>query len=306
MYDVIIVGAGPAGLTAGIYAGRAGMSALILERVFPGGQIARAHIVENYPGFPDGVEGVELGIRFKEHAERHGAVIESAEVTGYSLDGEIKKVFTSDKTYEAKTVILAMGAAYKTLGLYSEKRFLGTGVSYCATCDGPFFRGKDVVVVGGGDTAIEDALYLANFVNRVYVVHRRDELRAQMALQKAARQNERIEFVWNSEVDTITGDTMVTGVRVRNNKTQEMRLIPCSGVFIAIGTVPHTEEVKSQVKTDAFGYIVTDSGMRTNLPGVFAAGDIVAKPLRQVVTAAADGAIAIYSAQEYLRTLEKE
>jgi len=306
MYDVIIVGAGPAGLTAGIYAGRAGMSALILERVFPGGQIARAHIVENYPGFPDGVEGVELGIRFKEHAERHGAVIESAEVTGYSLDGEIKKVFTSDKTYEAKTVILAMGAAYKTLGLYSEKRFLGTGVSYCATCDGPFFRGKDVVVVGGGDTAIEDALYLANFVNRVYVVHRRDELRAQMALQKAARQNERIEFVWNSEVDTITGDTMVTGVRVRNNKTQEMRQIPCSGVFIAIGTVPHTEEVKSQVKTDAFGYIVTDSGMRTNLPGVFAAGDIVAKPLRQVVTAAADGAIAIYSAQEYLRTLEKE
>jgi len=306
MYDVIIVGAGPAGLTAGIYAGRAGMSALILERVFPGGQIARAHIVENYPGFPDGVEGVELGIRFKEHAERHGAVIESAEVTGYSLDGEIKKVFTSDKTYEAKTVILAMGAAYKTLGLYSEKRFLGTGVSYCATCDGPFFRGKDVVVVGGGDTAIEDALYLANFVNRVYVVHRRDELRAQMALQKAARQNERIEFVWNSEVDTITGDTMVTGVRVRNNKTQEMRLIPCSGVFIAIGTVPHTEEVKSQVKTDAFGYIVTDSGMRTNLPGVFAAGDIVAKPLRQVVTAAADGAIAIYSAQEYLRGLEKE
>jgi len=306
MYDVIIVGAGPAGLTAGIYAGRAGMSALILERVFPGGQIARAHIVENYPGFPDGVEGVELGIRFKEHAERHGAVIESAEVTGYSLDGEIKKVFTSDKTYEAKTVILAMGAAYKTLGLYSEKRFLGTGVSYCATCDGPFFRGKDVVVVGGGDTAIEDALYLANFVNRVYVVHRRDELRAQMALQKAARQNERIEFVWNSDVDTITGDTMVTGVRVRNNKTQEMRLIPCSGVFIAIGTVPHTEEVKSQVKTDAFGYIVTDSGMRTNLPGVFAAGDIVAKPLRQVVTAAADGAIAIYSAQEDLRTLEKE
>lgn len=306
MYDVIIVGAGPAGLTAGIYAGRAGMSALILERVFPGGQIARAHIVENYPGFPDGVEGVELGLRFKEHAERHGAVIESAEVTGYSLDGEVKKVFTSDKTYEARTIILAMGAAYKTLGLYSEKRFLGTGVSYCATCDGPFFRGKDVVVVGGGDTAIEDALYLANFVNRVYVVHRRDELRAQMALQKAAKKNERIEFVWNSEVDTITGDAVVTGARVRNNKTQEVRLIPCSGVFVAIGTVPHTEEVKSQVKTDAFGYIITDNGMHTNLPGVFAAGDIAAKPLRQVVTAAADGAIAIYSAQEYLRGLEKE
>ena len=301
MYDVIIVGAGPAGLTAGIYAGRAGMSALVLERVFPGGQIARAHIVENYPGFPEGIEGVELGIRFKEHAERHGAVIDSAEVTGYALDGTVKKVFAADKTYEAKTIILAMGAAYKTLGLYSEKRFLGTGVSYCATCDGPFFRGKDVAVIGGGDTAIEDALYLANFVNHVYVVHRRDELRAQMALQKAAKQNERIEFVWDSEVDAITGDAVVEGVRLRNKKTQELRMVSCSGVFVAIGTVPYTDEVKAQVKTDASGYIVTDDGMRTNLPGVFAAGDIVAKPLRQVVTAAADGATAIYSAQAFLR-----
>jgi thioredoxin reductase (NADPH) len=277
------------------------MSALVLERVFPGGQIARAHIVENYPGFPEGIEGVELGIRFKEHAERHGAVIDSAEVTGFSLDGSIKKVISADKTYEAKTIILAMGAAYKTLGLYSEKRFLGTGVSYCATCDGPFFRGKDVAVIGGGDTAIEDALYLANFVNHVYVVHRRDELRAQMALQKAAKQNERIEFVWDSEVDAITGDAVVEGVRLRNKKTQEMRLIACSGVFVAIGTVPYTDEVKDQVKTDASGYIVTDDGMLTSLPGVFAAGDIVAKPLRQVVTAAADGATAIYSAQAFLR-----
>lgn len=304
LYDCIIVGAGPAGLTAGIYAGRAGMSALILERVFPGGQIARAHIVENYPGFPEGIEGVELGIRLKEHAERHGAVIESVEVTGYSLEGDIKKVFTSSQTYEAKSVILSMGAAYKTLGLYSEKRFLGTGVSYCATCDGPFFRGKDVAVIGGGDTAIEDALYLANFVNHVYVVHRRDELRAQMALQKAAKLNNRIEFVWDSEVETITGDAVVAGVRVRNKKTQEMRLIGCSGVFVAIGTVPHTDEVKSQIKTDESGYILTDNAMRTNMPGVFAAGDIVAKPLRQVVTAAADGATAIYSAQAFLREQE--
>jgi thioredoxin reductase (NADPH) len=222
-------------------------------------------------------------------------------VTGFSLDGSIKKVISADKTYEAKTIILAMGAAYKTLGLYSEKRFLGTGVSYCATCDGPFFRGKDVAVIGGGDTAIEDALYLANFVNHVYVVHRRDELRAQMALQKAAKQNERIEFVWDSEVDAITGDAVVEGVRLRNKKTQEMRLIACSGVFVAIGTVPYTDEVKDQVKTDASGYIVTDDGMLTSLPGVFAAGDIVAKPLRQVVTAAADGATAIYSAQAFLR-----
>lgn len=304
MYDVIIAGAGPAGLTAGIYAGRAGMSALILERVFPGGQIARAHIVENYPGFPDGVEGVDLGIRFKEQAERHGAVIETVEITGYSLEGDVKKITTPDKTYEARATVLAMGAAYKSLGLHSEKRFVGSGVSYCATCDGPFFRGKDVAVIGGGDTAIEDALYLANFVNHVYVVHRRDELRAQDALQKAAKQNDRIEFVWDSEVDGITGDSDVEGVRVRNKKTQDMTLLKVSGVFIAIGTVPYTDEVKSQVKTDASGYIVTDQGMHTSLPGVFAAGDIVAKPLRQVVTAAADGAVAIYSAQSYLR--EKE
>lgn len=280
------------------------MSALILERVFPGGQIARAHIVENYPGFPEGVEGVELGIRFKEHAERHGAAIESVEVTGYDLDGDVKTVITTDKTYTAKTVILAMGAAYKTLGLYSEKKFLGTGVSYCATCDGPFFRGKDVAVIGGGDTALEDALYLANLVNRVYVVHRRDELRAQKALQKAAKQNERIEFVWDSEVESITGETIVEGVRIRNKKTQEMQTLQVSGVFVAIGTVPHTDEVKTMVKTDTFGYIITDDGMHTSLPGVFAAGDIVAKPLRQVVTAAADGATAIYSAQNYI--IEKE
>ena len=304
MFDVIIVGAGPAGLTAGIYAGRAGMSALILERVFPGGQIARAHIVENYPGFPEGVEGVELGIRFKEHAERHGAAIESVEVTGYDLEGDVKTVITTDKTYSAKTVILAMGAAYKTLGLYSEKKFLGTGVSYCATCDGPFFRGKNVAVIGGGDTALEDALYLANLVNRVYVVHRRDELRAQKALQKAATQNERIEFVWDSEVESITGETVVEGVRIRNKKTQELQTLQVSGVFVAIGTVPHTDEVKTIIKTDAFGYIITDDGMHTSLPGVFAAGDIVAKPLRQVVTAAADGATAIYSAQNYI--IEKE
>ncbi len=304
MYDCIIVGAGPAGLTAGIYAGRAGMSALIIERVFPGGQIARAHIVENYPGFPEGVEGVELGIRFKDHAERHGGVIESAEVTGFELTGSVKKVITPGRTYEARTVILAMGAAYKTLGLQSEKKFLGTGVSYCATCDGPFFRGKDVAVIGGGDTAVEDALYLANVANKVYVVHRRDELRAQMALQKAAKQNAKIEFVWDSEVEAITGETVVEGVRLKNRKTQEKSLMSCSGVFVAIGTVPHTDEVKALVNTDESGYIVTDVHMRTNLPGVFAAGDIVAKPLRQVVTAAADGATAIYSAQSYLREQE--
>lgn len=301
MYDVIIVGAGPAGLAAGMYAGRAGMSALILERVFPGGQITRTHLVENYPGFPDGVEGIDLALRLKSHAERHGAVIETAEVTGFDLTGAEKKIVTTETIYKARTVILAMGAAYKTLGLNTEKKFLGSGVSYCATCDGAFFRGKDVAVVGGGDTAIEDALYLAKLANRVYVVHRRDELRAQKALQNAAFHNSVIEFVWDSEVRAILGDSLVTGVRVHNKKTLGERTISVSGVFIAVGTAPHTAEVKELLEVDELGYIKTDAVMRTSLPGVFAAGDIIAKPLRQVVTAAADGAVAIYAAQSYIR-----
>lgn len=304
MYDVIIVGAGTAGLTAGIYAARAGLSVLILERVFPGGQIARAHIVENYPGFPEGVTGVDLALKIKEQAEKHGAVIETAQVTGYDLEGEEKKVITADNIYRGKTVVLAMGAKYRQLGLYSEKKFVGSGVSYCATCDGAFFKDKDVAVIGGGDTALEDALYLAKFASKVYVVHRRDALRAQKALQKAATSNAKIEFVWDSEVDNITGNAFVEGVRVRNKKTQEIRTIDVSGVFIAIGVIPESDDVRDLIKTDSSGYIVTDTSMRTSLPGVYAAGDVIVKPLRQVVTAAADGATAIYTAQTYL--MEKE
>ena len=248
--------------------------------------------------------GVDLGLKFKEQAERHGATIELAEVTGYDLEGDVKKVITTDNIYTAKTVILAMGAKYRSLGLASEKKLVGSGVSYCATCDGAFFKQQDVAVIGGGDTALEDALYLANFANHVYVVHRRDELRGQKALQKAAMENDAIEFVWDSVVDTIVGDAAVKGVRVKNKKTQEMRELNVSGAFVAIGTLPQTEEVKDLVKTDEAGYIVADQAMRTSLPGVYAAGDIVSKPLRQVVTAAADGAVAVYSAQAYLR--EKE
>ncbi len=304
MYDVIIVGAGSAGLTAGIYAARAGLNTLILESVFAGGQIARSHIVENYPGFPEGVPGVDLALKFKDQAERLGAVIETEEVTGYDLEGEEKKIVTADNIYKAKTVVLAMGAKYRSLGLNSEKRLVGSGVSYCATCDGAFFKEQDVAVIGGGDTALEDALYLSKFANHVYVVHRRDELRGQKALQNSAMADERIEFVWDSVVDTILGDKSVEGVRVKNKKTGDISEIHVTGVFIAIGTLPQTEEIKEFVKTDEGGYIVTDKDMSTSLSGVFAAGDIVEKPLRQVVTAAADGAVAIYSLQKYLR--EKE
>ncbi|MGI5850116.1 MAG: thioredoxin-disulfide reductase [Christensenellales bacterium] len=304
MYDVIIVGAGSAGLAAGIYAARGGMSALILEKVFAGGQIARAHIVENYPGFPDGVSGVDLALNFRAQAERHGAIIKTEDVTGYDLEGEEKKIVTVDNIYKAKTVVLAMGAKYRTLGLNSEKKYVGSGVSYCATCDGAFFKNKEVAVIGGGDTALEDALYLAGFASRIYVIHRRDELRGQKALQKAAMQHGSIEFIWDTEVDSVLGGALVEAVRIKNKKTQKMRDLSVSGVFIAIGTMPETEEVKDLIKMDNGGYIITDAGMRTNLPGVFAAGDIVSKSLRQVITAAADGAIAIYSAQSYLHENE--
>lgn len=301
MYDIIIAGAGTAGLTAGIYAARAGMSAVIIEKVFAGGQITRAHVVENYPGFPDGIKGADLALKLKAQAERLGAIIENAEITGFELSGDEKKIIAGEKTYSGKTVILAMGAKYKSLGLLSEKRLSGSGVSYCATCDGAFFKGRDVAVIGGGDTAVEDALYLSNFTNRIYVVHRRNELRAQDALRKKAMSNEKIEFVWDSEVDTVLGRSLVEGIRVKNKKSQEIRDIAVSGVFIAIGIDPETEGLKGQVSIDGSGYIITDAAMRTNVPGVFAAGDIVAKPLRQVVTAAADGAIAVYSALSYIR-----
>lgn len=301
MYDIIIAGAGTAGLTAGIYAARAGMSAIIIEKVFAGGQIARAHVVENYPGFPDGIKGADLALKLKAQAERLGAVIENEEIIGFELSGDEKKVMAGDETYSGKTVILAMGAKYRSLGLLSEKRLSGSGVSYCATCDGAFFKGMDVAVIGGGDTALEDALYLSNFTNHIYVVHRRNELRAQDALQKMAMSNEKIEFVWDSEVDTVLGKSLVEGVRIKNKKTQELRDIAVSGVFVAIGIEPETENLRGQVNIDNKGYIITDAAMRTSVPGVFAAGDIVAKPLRQVVTAAADGAVAVYSALSFIR-----
>jgi thioredoxin reductase (NADPH) len=299
MYDVIIVGAGCAGLTAGIYAGRAGMNAVILESIFPGGQITRAHVVENYPGFPEGIQGAELAFKFRDQAIKHGAVIEESEVTGFELTGEEKVIKASGKEYRAKAVVLAMGAKYKKLGLKSEARLTGSGVSYCATCDGAFFKSKDVAVIGGGDTALEDALYLTAFVNHIYLVHRRSELRAQKVLQEAAIKSGKIEFVWDSEAEAILGESLVEGLALKNNKTQEKREIKVSGVFVAVGTNPETEGIKGQVKTDESGYIITDSEMRTNIPGVFAAGDIVSKPLRQVITAAADGAVAITSVKNY-------
>ena len=304
MYDVIIAGAGPAGLTAGIYATRAGLNALILESLYPGGQIFGAGTVENYPGFPEGVSGADLAMRFKEQAEKLGASIENAEITEFELSGDIKVIKTADNEFNARTVILAMGAGFRKLGLSGEKRLTGSGVSYCATCDGAFFKNKEVAVIGGGDTALHDALYLKAFAKRIYLVHRRDEFRAQKALQDLVFKEPEIEPVLDSVTDEISGENFVESITVRNVKTGQTREIKVSGVFIAIGSAPNTEKVAGQVDTDTAGYIITDADRRTNLPGVYAAGDIVSKSLRQVVTAAADGAYAVNSAKKYL--LEKK
>ncbi len=304
MHDMIIVGAGPAGLTAALYAARAGMDALVLERVFAGGQIARAHMVDNYPGFPEGISGVELGLKFKEQAERHGAKIVTSEVTEFKLDGYVKALVTADGEHAARTVVLAMGAKYKSLGLRTEKKYVGRGVSYCATCDGAFFRGKDVAVIGGGNTALEDALYLTGFCNHIYLVHRRNEFRGEVALQRAVLASDKIEPLWFNELDEVLGEAAVTGMRVRNNQSGEKRDIPLSGVFVAIGQEPETSPLTGLVDMDESGYILVDSEMHTSVPGVFAAGDITKKPLRQVITAAGDGATAVHSAHAYLKQIK--
>ncbi len=300
MYDVIIVGAGTAGLTAGLYAARASMKALVLEKIFPGGQIARAHIVENYPGFPNGVTGIEFSMKMKEHAENQGAIIKTENVIGFELDGFVKKIITKEQTYETCTVVLAMGANYRELGLPRERQMVGSGVSYCATCDGAFFKQRDVAVIGGGDTALEDAVYLSKFASKVCVVHRRDEFRAQKGLVEAAKKCKNIEFIYDSVVESIEGEYAVQSLKLRNKKTKEISEIEVAGMFVAVGIIPETQDVRDMVVTDDFGYIVTDRGMATSVKGVYAAGDIALKPLRQVVTAAADGATAIYSIQNYL------
>ena len=247
---------------------------------------------------------MELGLKFKEQAQNHGANIVTSEVTEFKLDGYVKALVTSDGEHTARTVVLAMGAKFKSLGLRTEKKYVGRGVSYCATCDGAFFRGKDVAVIGGGNTALEDALYLTGFCNHIYLVHRRNELRAEAALQRAAMASDKIEFLWYNELDEVLGEAVVTGMRVRDNRTDEKREILLSGVFVAIGQEPETSLLAGQVDMDDAGYILVDSGMHTSIPGVFAAGDITQKHLRQVITAAGDGATAVTSAQAYLQQIK--
>lgn len=299
IYDIIIIGAGPAGLTAGIYAARAGLNAVVFEKQFAGGQMTKTDLIENYPGIKS-VTGVDFSMQMQAHAEDAGAKIMTVDIDKLELSGAVKKVFSGDDVYEAKTVILAMGAQPKKLNLESELKLAGRGVSYCATCDGAFFRGKDVAVIGGGDTAAEDALYLANIVNRVFMVHRRDQLRAEQYLADQIEKTENIEMVWDSNLSEITGDNLVEGIDVVNKNTEETRHIPVSGTFIAVGTVPESALVKDMVKIDDLGYVVAGETCETDVPGVFVAGDLRGKKLRQIVTATADGAAAVSAVEEYL------
>ena len=300
LYDVIVIGGGPGGYTAALYAARANLSVAILEKLSPGGQMGTTDVIDNYPGFPQGVNGFELAMQMKEGAERFGAQTQLAEVTQVELAGQVKTIHTSGGDYQARTVVLATGAHPRELGLPGERELRGRGVSYCATCDGMFYRGKTVVVVGGGNTAVADVLYLSRLCEKVYLVHRRDTLRASKVYLDPLQKAENVEFVWDSEVKQLLRDQAVTGVRVRNKKTGKERDIPCAGVFVAVGYLPNTELYRGQVELDEAGYVLADETTQTNLPGVFAVGDLRKKPLRQVVTAASDGAVAAHFIEEYL------
>ena len=300
IYDVVIIGGGPGGYTAALYAARANLTVLLLEKLTPGGQMGTTDVIDNYPGFPEGINGFELAMQMKQGAERFGVETKLSEVLSVDLKGAVKQIRTADGTYQAKTVVLASGAHPRELGLAGERELLGRGVSYCATCDGMFYRGKTVVVVGGGNTAAADVLYLSKLCKKVYLVHRRDTLRASKVYLDPLQKAENVEFVWDSEVQEILQDGKIQGVLVRNKKSGEKTEFSCDGLFVAVGYLPNTGLFRSQVETDEAGYVLADETTRTSLPGVYAVGDLRRKPLRQVVTAAADGAVAAHFIEEYL------
>ena len=297
--DVAVIGAGPAGLTAGLYAARAGLSVAIYERISPGGQLAQTERVENYPGFAEGADGFELAWAMKEQAEHFGAIIVNEEVTAVDFSGEVKTITTPFGQHKARSVIVATGARPRKMGLAGEERLAGRGVSYCATCDGNFFRGKSVCVLGGGNTA--DAKYLARICERVYLVHRRDTLRASAIDRERLSSLPNVEFVWNSRIaDLHSEEGRLAAVEVEDVATGARRTLPVEGLFVAIGTIPNADFLEDVLPVDEGGYIVADESGATSVPGVFAAGDVRAKGLRQVVTAVSDGAIAAESAAAYV------
>ena len=300
VYDMVIVGGGPGGYTAALYAARAGLDTLVLEKLSAGGQMALTHQIDNYPGFEDGVDGFSLGENMQRQAERFGAKSEYAEVVRLDLAASPKALETSEGVFYGKTVVLAPGAVPRELGVAQEAELTGRGVAYCAACDGMFYKGLTVAVVGGGNSAAADALLLSRIAKKVILVHRRDTLRATKIYHQPLLDKENVEFRWNSTVTELLYGGKLTGVRLKNVLTGEESTLDCDGVFISIGRKPVTGLVKGQLELDPGGYIIADETTRTSIPGVYAVGDVRAKPLRQVVTAVADGAVAVHMAEEYL------
>jgi len=299
-YEVVIIGGGPAGLTAGLYTSRAGLKSLLVERGAFGGQIVNAPLVENYPGFPEGVSGADLGSLMHQQATKYGLETVTAEVTGVKL-GKPYKIVTTERSFEAGAIIIAAGSEYRKLDVPGEETLVGHGVSYCATCDGFFFRQREVAVVGGGDAAITDALELVQHASKVYVIHRRDQLRAGQVLQQRAFAEPKIEFIWNTVVEEIMGEKLLKALKLRNVKTNQLSTLEVAGVFVAVGLKPNSQPFAEVVELNEKGHIVTDGLMATSAPGIFAAGDIRGNSARQITSAVGDGATAALSAFSYLR-----
>lgn len=305
VYDMIIVGGGPGGYTAALYGARAGLNVLVIEKLSAGGQMALSPMIDNYPGFEDGIDGFSLGEKMLAGAQRFGAESLLAEVTELQLDAPVKIVRTTEGDFEAPVVIIATGADPKNLGLPGEQNLVGRGISHCAACDGMFYKGKTVVVVGGGNTAAADALQLSRICEKVIIVHRRDTLRATKVYHQPLLNAPNVEFLWNSTVSELLQNGRLTGVKVQNHITGEEKEISADGLFVSIGRKPNSSLVQDQLELDGAGYIVADESTATSLPGVFAVGDVRTKNVRQIVTAAADGAVAAHYAEEYLASLRQ-
>lgn len=304
IHDVVIIGGGPGGYTAALYCARGGMDTVILEKLSAGGQMALTSQIDNFPGFDEGIDGFELGEKMQLGAERFGAKTELAEVENVKLEGAVKEIQTSEGTFFAKCVVIATGATPRHLGIEEEEKLIGRGVNYCAACDGMFYKGKTVAVIGGGNSAAGDALLLSKICEKVVIVHRRDTLRAEKIYHTPLMQAKNIEFCWNSTVEKILFDDKVNGLRVKNKITGEEKDISCDGIFVSIGRSPATQLFQGQIAMDPSGYLIADETTRTNVAGVFAVGDVRTKAMRQVVTAAADGAVASHFIEEYLAKTE--
>ncbi|QTA78977.1 Thioredoxin reductase [Desulfonema limicola] len=303
-YDLVIIGGGPAGLTAGLYSARARLNTILIEQAITGGQVMITDWVENYPGFPKGITGMELVRNMTEQAQEFGLKIEYDQVLSIdNISAPVKTLVLNNKTITAKAVIIATGASPRRLGIPGEAMFFGKGISSCATCDGPLYKDKVVVAVGGGDTAVQESVFLTKFAKKVYLVHRRDELRAAKILQERALANEKIEILWDTVVTGVSGLTHVETVNLKNLKTGEAKTLGTDGLFVWIGILPNADFLDDSIKKDEFGFIITDAGMAASIPGIFAAGDIRKTPLRQIATAVGDAAIAAVSAEHYLETL---